>query len=72
VRAGLEQAAERASGYLERAAGAVQAGISGLLSERRHEAEARQRDRGEDDEDPLADPLEKRFRELEKKRIKID
>jgi hypothetical protein len=72
VRAGLEQAAERAGGYLERAAGAVQAGISGLLSERRDEAETRQRDRGEDDDDPLADPLEKRFRELEKKRIKID
>jgi hypothetical protein len=75
---GIERAARRAGGYLERAADVVESGISSLLSsgERARIAERRVIDeeerREEDDDDPLADPLEKRFRELEKKRIKID
>jgi hypothetical protein len=77
LREGLEQAARRAGNYLERAASAVEAGISGLLSDRhgaprRGDAQELRPDDGDEDEDPLADPLEERFRELEKKRIRID
>jgi hypothetical protein len=78
LREGLEQAASRAGGYLDRAADALEARASGLLSDgraalrARENRETRQGEAGHDDDDPLADPLERRFRELERKRIKID
>jgi hypothetical protein len=74
---GLEHAARRAGGYLERAADVVESGISSLLFDervggaRRREVDE-QEPRPDDEDDPLAHPHEARFRELEKKRIKID
>jgi hypothetical protein len=82
------RAAHEVGGYIDRAAGALEAGVASLLSTERPPArvsnastrglraapeEMPREDEG--DEDPLADPLEARFRVLEKKagvRIKID
>ena len=77
---GLERGARRAGDYLERAASTVGAEISGLFAGDRaaHRTGSRgaeteeQEARHDDEDDPLADPLEARFRALEKKRIKID
>jgi hypothetical protein len=61
------------TGYLERAAGAVEAGFASLFAEDRPASLVRKREEeaappAEDDEiDPLEDPMEARFRELERK-----
>ena len=63
------------AGYINRAAGAFEAGIGSLLGHDRptdpaprHEEEAESRGAPDDDEiDPLEDPMEARFRELERK-----
>ncbi len=63
------------AGYLERAAGAFEAGISSLFGDERPAARAPHREEeaesspaADDDEiDPLEDPMEARFRELERK-----
>ena len=80
----LEEKVERAAGrlgeYAERAASAVESGISSLLAGERREPPARRQapapeppKHEEEEDDPLADPLESRFRELERKaRIRID
>lgn len=59
-------------GYLERAAGAVESGLASLFSEERPAARAPSREEkapppSEDEIDPLEDPMEARFRELERK-----
>lgn len=61
------------AGYIERAAGAFEAGISSLFSDERPASRASSREEeepsppGDDDFDPLEDPMEARFRELERK-----
>jgi hypothetical protein len=73
----VERIAGRVGEYAERAASAVERGVGSLFSGERAEApepaEAPPPRRSEDEDDPLADPLEARFRELERKaRIRID
>jgi hypothetical protein len=65
------------AGYLERAAGAFESGISSLFSDERPAARSGRHEEeddspppppADDDEiDPLEDPMEARFRELERK-----
>lgn len=69
---GIERAARRAGEGIERAAGALESGISSLfLDDRRDDREelapAPRHDDDDEDLDPLDDPLEARFRELERK-----
>lgn len=74
----IEQAADRVGGYVERAAGAVGSGISSLFSDERPARPASSRSASsrppeaqppglDEDLDDLVDPIEARFRELEKK-----
>jgi hypothetical protein len=75
----LESAAARVGGYVERAASAVEAGVSSLFFDERPARPAPPPPReappsivDEEMDDPLEDPLEARFRELERKvRIQI-
>jgi hypothetical protein len=69
----IDQAADRVGGYVERAAGAVGSGISSLFSDERPARPASSRPPEaqppglDEDLDDLVDPIEARFRELEKK-----
>jgi hypothetical protein len=61
------------AGYIERAAGAFESGIASLFSDERPASHASNREEEaspppeDDDFDPLEDPMEARFRELERK-----
>jgi hypothetical protein len=77
---GIDRAAQKVGGALGRAADAIEAGVSGLFSDENASVRGRAPQREEeqvardveDESDPLADPLEARFRELERKaRVRI-
>jgi hypothetical protein len=69
----IERTAGRMGAYVERAAGAVEASISSLFSDERPAPPASPTPQDapppslDEEIDPLEDPLEARFRELEKK-----